>query len=297
MNGPRELKSMTGYGQGEITSGSFKLRISLKSLNGKYFDLDVRMSRNFAAFEPELRQRLREQLERGSVSASVSMEYLPGTEHGSRVTTDIPLAEAYAAQMKLLAHQLNTEVHDLLGKVMAMPDVLRVNEVANEEQLRIAFFQALDLSIQHMESFRKQEGQRIGEILRSALHHIREGLKLVEQEEQARRELLRKRLWSALETQEAEGKMDRNRFEQEVILYVEKLDITEEKNRLAQHLDYFETCLLREPSGKKLNFIAQEIGRELNTMGVKSNHFPMQQAVVDMKEQLEQIREQVLNLL
>jgi len=297
MNPTRELKSMTGYGQGEIASGSHKIRISLKSLNGKYFDLDVRMSRSFAAFEPELRQRLREQLERGSVSASVSMEYLPGAENSSRVSADLPLAEAYAAQMKLLADKLNTEVHDLLGKVMAMPDVLRVNDTTDEEQLRSTFFQALSLGIENLESFRKQEGSRIGEILRSALNQIREGLKLVEQEEPTRRELLRKRLWAALESQEAEGRMDRNRFEQEVILYVEKLDISEEKNRLAQHLDYFETCLLREPSGKKLNFIAQEIGRELNTMGVKSNHFPMQQAVVDMKEQLEQIREQVLNLL
>jgi uncharacterized protein (TIGR00255 family) len=297
MNTMRELKSMTGFGQGEMATDQYKIRISLKSLNGKYFDLDVRMSRNFAAFEPEMRQQLRERLERGSVGASVSMEYLPGGANSSRVSADVALAEAYAAQMKVLAETLNTEVHDLLGKVMAMPDVLRVQEATDEDQLRRVFFQALEQSLENLDSFRKQEGARLGELLRGALQHIREGLKLVEQEEQTRRDLLRKRLWSALEMQETEGKMDRNRFEQEVILYIEKLDITEEKNRLAQHLDYFEACLLREPSGKKLNFIAQEIGRELNTMGVKSNHFPMQQAVVDMKEHLEQIREQVLNLL
>jgi len=294
---PRELKSMTGFGQGESVSGGMKIRVSLKSLNGKYFDLDVRMSRNFAAFESELRHKLRESLERGSVTANVSFETIPVSGDAGRVTADFPLAEAYATQLKQLAAHLNTELHDLLGKVMHMPDVLRVNETSDEEAMRMSFFEALEQSMKHLESFRLQEGARIGEMLRNALARIHEGLMLVEQEEQTRRELLRKRLWTALESQLAEGKMDRNRFEQEVILYIEKLDITEEKNRLAQHLDYFETCLSQEPSGKKLNFIAQEIGRELNTMGVKSNHFPMQQAVVDMKEHLEHIREQVLNLL
>jgi uncharacterized protein (TIGR00255 family) len=291
-----EVKSMTGYGNGEARREAFTVRAGIRSLNGKYFDLDLRMSRQFSAIEPQIRSRTQDRLQRGSIVFTISVEKTPGAANAG-IQVDTALAASYKQALQQLASDLNLDAGSLFQTILQMPDVLSDGAQNQDPELLAAAMEAVDTALDDIDRFRKTEGEKLKEVLAASARVIRDGLELVEAEESSRRENLRKRLEESLSNHIPEGRIDRNRLEQELLLYIEKLDIAEEKQRLRQHLDYFAECLENQPGGRKLNFIAQEMGREINTLGVKSNHFPMQQAVVRMKEQLEQIKEQVLNLL
>lgn len=287
---------MTGYGNGEARREAFTVRASIRSLNGKFFDMDLRMSRQFSAIEPHIRSRTQDRLQRGSIVFTVSVEKTPGAANAG-IQVDTALAASYKQALQQLAAELKLDAGNLFQTILQMPDVLSDGAQNQDPELLAAALEAVDAALDDIDRFRITEGGKLKEVLADAARVIRDGLELVEAEESSRRENLRKRLEESLSNHIPEGRIDRNRLEQELLLYIEKLDIAEEKQRLRQHLDYFAECLENQPGGRKLNFIAQEMGREINTLGVKSNHFPMQQAVVRMKEQLEQIKEQVLNLL
>ena len=287
---------MTGYGNGEARRDAFTIRAAIRSLNGKYFDLDLRMSRQFSAIEPQIRIRTQDRLQRGTIVFTLAVEKTPGAA-ATNIQVDTALAASYRNAMQQLAENLNLDAGNLFQLVLKMPDVLSDGAQNQDPELLTAALEAVDAALDDIDRFRKTEGEKLQEVLADAARQIREGLAAIEAEEATRRENLRKRLEESLSNHIPAGRIDRNRLEQELLLYIEKLDIAEEKQRLRQHLDYFMECLQTQAGGRKLNFIAQEMGREINTLGVKSNHFPMQQAVVRMKEQLEQIKEQVLNLL
>jgi len=294
-----KVRSMTGFGSAELTSGTYVIKTVIRSLNGKFYDLDLRMPRTLNTLEPELRVLVQEKMERGTVSVQIALEKKNSGAESASLSLNKEIALHYKNSLQDLASYLEIDFtpSDLIKQIVTMPEVFTDAPKEPDTDLLDAVKQSVVLALENLEAFRLQEGQKLGVLLLEAASNIRAALVIVEAEEVTRRSLLRQRLWDALITQMEEGRIDRNRFEQEVILYIEKLDIAEEKNRLKQHLDYFTDTLQQNPSGKKLSFIAQEMGREINTLGVKSNHFPMQQAAVDMKEQLEQIKEQVLNLM
>lgn len=287
---------MTGYGNGEARRSAFTVRAGVRSLNGKHFDLDLRMSRQFSAIEPQIRSRSQDLLQRGSIVMTLAVDKTPGAGH-TPIQVDTALAISYRDALQKLSTELGLESGSLFQTILKMPDVLSDGDQNQDPELLEAALEAVEAALADIDRFRRAEGEKLKEVLAESARLIREGLAEVENEEATRRENLRKRLDDSLSQHLPEGRIDRNRLEQELLLYIEKLDIAEEKHRLRQHLDYFAECLETQPGGRKLNFIAQEMGREINTLGVKSNHFPMQQAVVKMKEQLEQIKEQVLNLL
>jgi uncharacterized protein (TIGR00255 family) len=196
-----------------------------------------------------------------------------------------------------LSASLGVEFRDPFREIIRVPEVIQSGERSIDESVKQIIvdltMQAADLLVQ----FRKEEGAATGVKLLSLVESIQSDLNEVSVHEEPRKQGLRERIYGQLAEHVNAELRDNNRFEQEILLYLDKWDIAEEKQRLQQHLDYFKSCLQKEPLGRKLNFIAQEMGREMNTMGVKSNYFPMQQAVVQMKEKLEQIKEQVLNLV
>jgi len=292
-----KAKSMTGFGNAEIPAGAFLIRTNIKTLNGKFFDLDLRMPRQLTLLEAPVRMLIQEHIERGSCTAQVSIERNSGDSANAQLPINQALATTYRNALQSLAADLQLPEGSLFQTILTMPDVIGEKNLVNDENIGSVVLASVEAALTELNNFRSNEGNKIGTILANCIHIISAGLEKVEAEEPLRKENLRKRLWDMLENYMGDGRVDRNRFEQELLMYTEKLDIAEEKNRLRQHISYFLETLEHNPAGRKLNFIAQEMGREINTLGVKSNHFPMQKAVVEMKEQLEQIKEQVLNLL
>lgn len=288
---------MTGFGRAEVEANGIKATCEMRSLNGRYLDLDLRLPRFLMEIDPEIRRMLSEKLVRGSVTVVYNIEFTAAFNESSEIRLNTALAAAYLEKFRSLSEELNLEFKEPFREIIRIPDVIGTSDKAlSEENLKMIVKLTSDAA-DKLVTFRKQEGTGTGVKLTEAVNSIREHLEVVESEEENRRQGLRDRIYSNLTEHIKSEIPDPSRFEQELLLYLEKWDIVEEKQRLKQHLDYFEECLEKEPLGRKLNFISQEMGREMNTMGVKSNHFPMQQAVVLMKEKLEQIKEQVLNLV
>jgi len=239
---------------------------------------------------------LQEKLERGSVTMMFNIEFT-GAENAPDISINQALAKTYFDKLSLLSHSLNLDFRDPFNQIIRMPDVVGNVEKTLTDEAKQCILQTALKAIDKLIGFRKQEGNSILEKLSDASGEIRKQLAVVESEEEPRRQNLRNKINNSIAEHVRDNIADLNRLEQEILLYMEKWDIAEEKQRLKQHLDYFDECLKKEPLGRKLNFISQEMGREMNTMGVKSNHFPMQQAVVLMKEKLEHIKEQVLNIV
>lgn len=287
---------MTGYGRAEGQEAGLKAVCEIRSLNGRYIDIDLKLPRFLFEIDPELRRTLTELLERGSVTVIYNIEFATDAASADVKVNDT-LAKAYMAKLSVLSADMNLEFKDPFTHILRLPDIIGASDKSISDEGK-AFIQRLTKEAAgKLMAFRRQEGLALGEKLSEAIAEIRRQLAIVESEEEARRQGLRDRINNSVAEHVRDAVADPSRLEQEILLYLEKWDIVEEKHRLAQHLDYFETCLSKEPLGRKLNFIAQEMGREMNTMGVKSNHYPMQQAVVLMKEKLEQIKEQVLNLV
>lgn len=292
-----EIQSMTGYGRAEGEAHGLKVTCEIRSLNGRYLDIDLRLPKFLYEIDPELRRMLSAKLERGTVTVLFNISFQDNSTESNNIELNTALAKAYLNKMQLLSDDLGLEFRDPFREIIRIPDVINTAEKNVSDEARAFIIEIASKATDHLVQFRKREGAETGQKLAATISDIRLHLKAVEAEETPRRESLRERIYANLSEHIRENLTDATRFEQELLLYLEKWDIAEEKQRLAQHLDYFDECLKKEPLGRKLNFISQEMGREMNTMGVKCNHFPMQQAVVLMKEKLEQIKEQVLNIV
>ncbi|MBB4036320.1 uncharacterized protein (TIGR00255 family) [Dysgonomonas hofstadii] len=289
------IQSMTGFGKASAELDKRKITVEIKSLNSKQLDLSVRLPNLYKEHEMEIRNLLSRQLERGKVDFLIYVENI-GSETSTQLNQGI--VEGYYNQIKESARKLGIdEPSDWYPVLMRMPDVLKyeVQEVDEEEWNTV--MKVINEAIKQLQAFRKQEGLMLENLFKEKIGNISILLSDIEPFEAERVEKIKVRINEALQKIE-DFDYDKNRFEQEMIYYIEKLDINEEKSRLANHLSYFlETMKAGSGQGKKLGFIAQEIGREVNTMGSKSNHADMQQIVVRMKDELEQIKEQVLNVL
>lgn len=287
---------MTGYGRAEASGAGIKAVCEMKSLNGRYLDIDIRLPRYLMEIDADLRRMLGEKLERGSVTVVYNIEFT-NEQAAPEVKVNEALARAYFNKLSELSHSLQLDFRDPFNQILRIPDVISTTDKTLTDEARQLIVKLTSEAAEQLMRFRKQEGAALGKKLQEAVIEIRKQLDVVEGEEDSRRNGLRERINGTVAEHVRDAISDPSRLELEILLYLEKWDIAEEKQRLTQHLNYFEECLKKEPLGRKLNFIAQEMGREMNTMGVKSNHYPMQQAVVLMKEKLEQIKEQVLNIV
>jgi uncharacterized protein (TIGR00255 family) len=240
---------------------------------------------------------LSEKLERGTINCSYSISFTAADAVEYDIQVNVPLAKAYVDQWRLLSDALAMEFKDPFREVLKLPEVVFAGERTISDAMKAVILSATELAAEKLNNFRTEEGAATSKKLTELADSIGVDLATVITHEEPRKQQLRDKIYNNLAQHIQEGIMDPGRFEQEVLIYLDKWDIGEEKQRLAQHIQYFNDCLSKEPLGRKLNFIAQEMGREMNTMGVKSNYFPMQQAVVQMKEKLEQIKEQVLNIV
>lgn len=290
------IQSMTGYGKAVVAYGDKKINVEIKSLNSKSLDLSTRIAPLYREKEMEIRQMLSTVMERGKVDFTMWIEKETGVD---ATPVNGALVENYYRQIKDIAERTGIpEPQDWFATLLRMPDVMTrtEQEVLGDEEWQAAH-RAIDEAVKSLLDFRRQEGEALYRKFTEKIDNIAELLKSIEPYEKARVEKIRSRIVDGLASI-PEVEYDKNRLEQELIYYIEKLDISEEKQRLANHLSYFrETMDEGHGQGKKLGFIAQEMGREINTTGSKSNHAEMQNIVVKMKDELEQIKEQVLNVL
>lgn len=291
------IQSMTGYGKAVADLPDKKVYVEIKSLNSKALDLSARIAPLYREKEMEIRSALSRNLERGKVDFTLWIEKKEGAELATPI--DQHLVKTYHDRICEIAQATGIpEPADWFSTLLRLPDVLTKNEVqelSDEEwaQTRQTIRQAIDALVE----FRRQEGAALERKFREKIDNIANLLQEVEPYEHERVSKIKERITDALQ-KTLEVDYDKNRLEQELIYYIEKLDINEEKQRLANHLKYFiETLETGHGQGKKLGFIAQEMGREINTLGSKSNHAEMQRIVVRMKDELEQIKEQVLNVM
>ena len=290
------IQSMTGFGKVTAELPTKKVTVEIKALNSKQLDLSTRIPSIYKDKEMQIRSRLLQTLERGKVDFAIYIEYI-GKDVSSQINQEAVMS--YFAQLKELSDKLGINVPSSwneLQLLLRMPDVIKTDPVEADEEEWNVVSKTIDEAIQHLCDFRIQEGAMLQNLFVQKVSNIAALLKDVEPYEKERIEKIKARILDNLEKLAVD--YDKNRFEQEMIYYIEKLDVNEEKNRLDNHLKYFlETMETGHGQGKKLGFIAQEMGREINTLGSKSNHADMQKIVVRMKDELEQIKEQVLNVL
>lgn len=288
------LMSMTGFGKASGTYESKKISVEVRSLNSKSADINIRTHHSYRELEPAIRKEVTQALERGKIDVNVNIDST-GDSKSYSVNTD--LAKAYYKDLKEINATINETSVDYLSLILRMPDIY-INEKAELSAEENAFVIALVVeACGKLNEFRRQEGIALESEFNERIEDIRRLLNDVPKYEQERIDTVRERIRKGLEDIAAKGNFDQNRLEQELIFYIEKLDVSEEKMRLANHLDYYLETMKTEAAGKKLGFISQEIGREINTLGSKSNHAEMQKLVVDMKDNLEKIKEQILNTL
>jgi uncharacterized protein (TIGR00255 family) len=292
------IKSMTGFGQAVLANGEIIISVEVKSLNSKFLDLNLRLPRIFSEKELELRNSIAEKLERGKVSLSIDCQQTGKQEILQTYNEDLFLAY-YSELKKLAAKTGSSGDENLFHTALTSPGVIQTN--GKEELDPLLWEKASDVireAIAKCEMFRLEEGKSLSEKLVTYINAIRTGLHHVEEIDPKRVEKIRSKIKGSVTAFFGEEGFDANRLEQEIIFYIEKLDIHEERVRLRTHLEYFLKILGESQSnGKKLGFIAQEIGREVNTIGSKANDAEMQKHVVQMKEELEKIKEQLNNVL
>lgn len=289
---------MTGYGLGTFTDTRASISIEVKSLNSKLMDLNLRLPRQFNEKEHEIRNLITEKLERGKVS--VSIDYQPMGKQDVKLAYNAELFKAYYVELQKLANAVVAPSYDELFQIaLNSPDVI-VNRSKEEldQTLWEQVARLLTDTLVRCDQFRTSEGKSLEVKLHEYIDHIEVGLRAVEQLDPRRIERVRQRIQSGVADFFGEAGFDANRLEQEIIYYIEKLDIHEERVRLQTHLSYFRKLLAEAASnGRKLAFLAQEIGREINTIGSKANDAEIQKQVVQMKEDLEKIKEQLNNVL
>jgi len=288
---------MTGYGSAQYSDEGLTINIEVKTLNSKFLDLNLRLPKSFNEKEITIRNLVNKTLERGKVSLNI--EFANQSETEQKQTYNVELFKKYYNDLKSLANNVIASDQDLFRLAIAAPDVIiNTGEKGIDENEWEKIYQCVVEALEACNSFREKEGAELQQKFESYIEAIKEGLQGVETLDPERIDRIKNRIKGNLLNYVDEEGLDKNRLEQEIIYYIEKLDITEEKVRLASHLDHFMEVLNTDQSqGKKLGFISQEIGREINTIGSKANDADIQKHVVRMKEELEKIKEQVLNVL
>lgn len=290
------IKSMTGFGLATADHGNVKFAVEIKSLNSKFLELNLKLPRAFSDKELLLRNVCSKEIERGKVSVSVTTER--GEETLKGATINAALLSKYYKQLEEININLGANSSNLLQAVLSFPDVISYSDEDVDEKDWEILNQTFGKALENFNQFRVTEGQVLKADLELRIKNILQFFSEIEVLEPLRIPQIKNRLLLFLEENAGKINVDQNRLEQELIYYIDKLDITEEKIRLRSHCDYFiETLKNKDANGKKLGFISQEIGREINTMGAKANDAQMQQLVVGMKEELEKIKEQLLNVL
>jgi len=285
------IQSMTGFGKATLQLPTKKITVEVKSLNSKGLDLSVRMPSLYREMELGLRNEISLALERGKIDFSI---YIESTAEQTSTKVNVPIVKAYMAQLREVYG--DADETELMKMAVRMPDTMKIEREEIDENDWFEIQKVIKEAISNILNFRQAEGLSLDKEFQLRIGNIRSYMNDALALDPERVQAIKDRLQTAIS--ELKVNVDENRFEQELIYYLEKLDITEEKVRLTNHLDYFlETIKGKEANGRKLGFITQEMGREINTMGSKSNHAQMQKLVVMMKDELEKIKEQVLNVL
>jgi uncharacterized protein (TIGR00255 family) len=285
---------MTGFGKATLELPDKTITVEIRSLNSKGADISFRLSSSLRNYELELRNDISKQLERGKIDLSV---YIESNKVETPIEINVELAKAYFDQLRNLAIELNEPITDGLQQVLKFPDVMKSERKEADESEWKQIKNCVNDAITQLQKFREMEGQSLQKDFEERLGHISKCLDEIKTLDLIRIKNIKERIRNNIEDTIGKGKIDENRFEQELIYYVEKLDINEEKVRLKTHLDYFMETFKENSPGRKLNFISQEIGREINTIGSKANDAAMQKIVVQMKDELEKIKEQANNVL
>ena len=290
------ILSMTGFGKAEGTIGNNKFNVEIRSVNSKQFDLSVRMPAIYKEKEIPLRNKLSKELYRGKIDLSIQFDS-NGADHLSAVINHT-VVKKYYEQIESLSNDLGLNPAPSLIDILRLPDTMKQERLEVDEEEWELVMKLIEQAIKNFISFRKQEGEAILNEFNVRINNIEQYANEIIPYEKERTESVRDKIESLFSEYEERESVDNNRLEQEMIYYLEKLDITEERSRLFNHIKYFrETLDSDTPPGKKLGFICQELGREINTMGSKANHATIQKLVVQMKDELEKIKEQVLNAL
>ena len=286
---------MTGYGIAERTFESKKITIEIKTLNSKQLDLSVKLPNELRFAELDFRNCIDAKLQRGKIDVVVT---IANTDLAQTYRIDPDIVKAYKEQMETISYQLGiAPAADMAAVLFRMPGIFNVPAESYDEAFVAQVTETLDQALDIVDGFRIQEGQTLKKDLLHRVELILGLLEQVEPYEKSRHDVIKQRIVKNLGELTTSGQYDENRFEQELIYYLEKLDITEEKVRLRQHCNYFSESCDDDQAGKKLGFIAQEMGREINTLGSKANEVNIQKIVVKMKDELEKIKEQVCNIL
>ena len=289
------VRSMTGYGNAKGLIGGQNVTVEIRSLNSKFLELNLRMPLQFRDRELELRADLGKQLERGKADLNISFD---NNDLAKRSTVNKEIFNAYFEELSALGKEYHLSDVNLFDAILKMPAVMNAERAEGDETQWKELRKLIGLAVDQFNAFRDNEGGVLGKDVSDRVNTILNCIPQLETFEQARIENIRTRINKSMNELLDQSSVDRNRFEQELIYYIEKLDVTEEKVRLKSHCDYFiQTLESAEASGKKLGFIAQEIGREINTIGSKANDAAMQRIVVGMKDELEKLKEQLANVL
>lgn len=288
---------MTGYGMARHDDDALSVYVEIKTLNSKYMDANIRLPKSLSEKELEIRQQLTDVLERGKINLSI--EYMRKDDSSIIMDVNEKLFKTYFDKLNKLSKEVQKGEDDIFRMALQMPEVIisQENEDAIAHDWKI-INEKVSEAISKCDEFRIKEGENLTKKLAQYAENIQALLQEAKTHDPERIKALKQKLIQGLEELKQKDEVDKNRFEQELVYYIEKLDINEEKVRLKSHIEYFLEVLNSTTSqGKKLNFISQEMGREINTMGAKANYAPLQKCVVNMKEELEKIKEQVLNLL
>jgi len=289
------IKSMTGFGKSICELPDKLVTVEIKTLNSKQLDLHLRLPPLYKEKEPEIRQLISQLLERGKVECNINIE---NTGSNSNYSFNHQLAETYYNELKHMAGQIGEKPNEYLPILVRLPDVLSAEKIELSESEWLEVSKGIKAAAEKVNEFRTKEGKVLEGDFAKRIAGIEASYIKIKPFEEKRMAFMREKIRKALNELMEDGTVDENRFEQELIYYIEKFDITEEKVRLQQHIDYFmQTINENTSNGKKLNFISQEIGREINTIGSKANDADIQKVVVNMKDELEKVKEQLFNIL
>ncbi len=289
------IKSMTGFGKSDSSSSAYNITIEVRTLNSKFLDLNLRMPQTLRNREFLVRTMLQDKLQRGKADCFIQIEF---NQQQSTTSINRAMAKQYYNELKSIAVELGEPSFNALATALKMPDVIETERNVNDEPLWNDVKKILETALVELDNFRKQEGDKLRDELEALVHKIQALAEEAVAMDSNRSVVMRERLHQLFIESGLEDKMDTGRFEQEVIYYLERLDFTEEKVRLLAHCDYFLLTINdAQSNGRKLGFISQEMGREINTMGAKAHDVGIQQRVVMMKDELEKIKEQLMNVL
>ena len=287
--------SMTGFGKSEVTIGHLHVNIEIRSLNSKFLDLTLKIPTVFKEIDSSLRSIIKNELNRGKIELAIHYEKI---NSNSKITINKEQLKNYYNQLKEISAELNNQNNeDFMGYALKLPEVIQHQKETVDKQSNEILINAVKQACKALKSFREKEGKSLQKELLNYVNSILDNLAKINPFEKERLPKVKQKLLRSVEELNLKSQIDEKRLEQELIYYAEKLDLTEEKVRLKEHCIHFMETLKEINSGKKLGFITQEMGREINTLGSKAHHLSIQKIVVEMKDELEKIKEQVLNIL